>query len=223
MRHLRLFSCFKFKVIQTLPPQEGKRMLSGNALAAVSIIQLFPIPGNPSNCSTGHTGDFSWSSHSAGAGGARAPRPAWAASVPPLRRRRGAHSRASPCPSLSCGSPVRIWVQFSPRLIRSLLPMIPQRQAGCGPNSWDLPYEHIFLEKRATSTRKPCLLRDPDPIGELSKGENPFQEPSDLPTSRRDTRVASWPLNFSEEAAPLDEIPHEAPAEGMNDWFWGSV
>lgn len=70
----------------------------------------------------------------------------------------------------------------------------------------------IFLEKRALSTRGPCLFRDPDPARGLHKGQSPSQEPSDLPISRRDNKVASRPLGVSEEAVPLDQVPYEAIA-----------
>lgn len=40
---------------------------------------------------------------------------------------------------------------------------------------------------------------------------NPFQEPSDLPISRKHRKVATWPRSFSEEAMPLGEM---ARAEG---------
>lgn len=70
----------------------------------------------------------------------------------------------------------------------------------------------IFLEKRALSTRGPCLFRDPDPARGMDKGQSPSQEPSDLPISRRDNKVASRPLSVSEEAVPLDQVPYEAIA-----------
>lgn len=102
-------------------------------------------------------------------------------------------------------------VQFSPCLIWSRLPAIPQGRWATAQTQVRRPLMIIFPEERALSTRGPCLFRDPGPARGLDKGQSPSQEPSDLPISRRD-KVATRPLSVSEEAVPLDQAPHEAIA-----------
>lgn len=75
-------------------------------------------------------------------------------------------------------------------------------------------YSWSWARETGPAYQKPCLFRDPDPAGELDKGQNPARNHQFFLLPEGTT---GRPLSFSEEAMPRGEIACKAAAEGMLD------
>ena len=185
-RHLRIFSCFKFNVIQKLDPKRQEDAEWRRSGSSTSRIQLFSIPDKHLRCSVGKIRHFGWSTH-------------LAVPKPPARPWalwwEGAELPAGAVPSAAPSAAVAQWECVSRLIISAKDSTKAQTQLRF--YSWSWAWE------TGPAYQRPCPFRDPDPAGELDKGQNPARNHQFFLLPEGTT---GRPLCFSEEATPRGEL-----------------